>query len=221
MTTEQRTKTPGHDAAPSPLASPAAAGRTKLQRSPLMFVVGVLVLVAGAVFGGFMWTTSDKTEVVAASADVQRGQVITDADLTTVRVGLDPSLRTVPAAQRQTLIGKRAAVDLSAGTLLSPKQVTDALVPPSGMSVVAVPISSDLVPKVPILAGDSVRLVQTPAAGGELVKGGLAVTAEVVGVTSDEPRTVVDVLVPNARAAELAALAASGRVALVLDSRAR
>jgi hypothetical protein len=89
------------------------------------------------------------------------------------------------------------------------------------MSVVAVPVDAGLVPRVPILAGDTVRLVQTPAAGGELAASPLTVTAEVVNVTADDRVTVVDVLVPADKAGELAALAATGRVALVLDSRAR
>ncbi|MCW5950692.1 MAG: SAF domain-containing protein, partial [Propionibacteriaceae bacterium] len=158
MKTEQQTKTPGSDT-PRPAASPVAAGRSKLQRSPLLIVFGVLVLAAGAAFGWFMWaTTSTASEVVAVKADVQRGQIINAEDLTTVRVTLDPSLRTVPASDLQTLVGKRAATDLSAGTLVSPDQVTDVLLPPTGMSVVAVPIDAGLVPTVPILAGDTVRL---------------------------------------------------------------
>ena len=222
MKTEQKTKTPGSDSVPRLAASPMAAGRGKLQRSPLLIVFGLLVLVAGAAFGWFMWaTTSTASELVAAKQDVQRGQIISAEDLTTVRVTLDPSLRAVPGSDLQSLVGKRAAADLTAGTLVSPDEVTDALLPPTGMSVVAVPIDAGLVPRVPILAGDTVRLVQTPASGGELVASPLTVTAEVVNVTADDRVTVVDVLVPADKASELAALAATGRVALVLDSRAR
>ena len=169
MKTEQRTKAAGGDVTPRPVASPVTTGRSKLQRSPLLVVLGVLVLAAGAVFGWFMWaTTSTASEVVAAKVDVERGQIITAQHLTTVRVTLDPSLRTVPGKGLQSLVGRRAAADLSAGTLISPDEVTEVLLPPSGMSVVSVPIDAGLVPSVPIRAGDTVRLVQTPAAGGEL-----------------------------------------------------
>jgi len=222
MKTEQRTKAAWGDATPRPLASPLATGRSKLQRSPLLMVLGLLVLATGAVFGWFMWaTTSSASEVVAAKVDVERGQLITAQDLTTVRVALDPSLRTVPEKDLQSLVGRRAASDLSAGTLVSPGEVTDVLLPPTGMSVVSVPIDAGLVPSVPIRAGDTVRLVQTPATGAELAPTPLTVTAEVVSVTVDDPTTVVDVLVSADRADDLAALAATGRVALVLDSRAR
>lgn len=223
MKTEQQAKPPGRDAAPArTVASPMASGRSKLQRSPLLMVIGVLVLAGGALFGWFMWSTgSTAAEVVAARVDVQRGQVITAQDLTTVRVTLDPSLRTVRGTDLASLVGKRAAADLSSGTLVSPDEVTDVLLPPTGMSVVSVPIDAGLVPSVPIRAGDTVRLVQTPATGGELAATPLSVTAEVVSLTVDDPTTVVDVLVSADRADDLAALAATGRVALVLDSRAR
>lgn len=222
MKTEQHVKAPGRDANPGPVASPMAVGRSKLQRSPLQIVLGVLVLAAGAVFGWFMWaTTSTATEVVAARVDVERGQMITAQDLTTVRVTIDPSMRTVPGSDLQTLVGQRAAADLSAGTLVSPDQVTDLLLPPTGMSVVSVPIDAGLVPSVPIRAGDTVRLVQTPSTGGELATNPLTVTAEVISVAVDDPTTVVNVLVPSDKAGDLAALAATGRVALVLDSRTR
>jgi hypothetical protein len=89
------------------------------------------------------------------------------------------------------------------------------------MSVVAVPINAGLVPTVPILAGDTVRLVQTPATGDDLEPSPRTVTAEVVSVLSDDRLSVVNVMVPADKASELAALAATGRVALVLDSRAR
>lgn len=222
MKTEQRTKTPGADTDPRPAVSPIVSGRRKLQRSPLLILVGVLILAAGALFGWFMWArTSAATEVVAARVDVQRGQVITAGDLTTVRVTLDPSLRIVPATDLHTLVGQRAAADVSAGTLISPDEVTAVLLPPTGMSVVSVPIASGLVPSVPIRAGDTVRLIQTPAAGGELAATPLTVTAEVVSVAADDPTTVVNVLVSSDKASNLAELAATGRVALVLDSAAR
>ncbi len=218
----QTKKTPGTDSELSAGARPVAAGRTKLQRSPLLIVFGLLVLAAGGVFGWFMWvTTSTASEVVAARADVQRGQLITAEDLTTVRVTLDPSLRTVPGANLKSLVGQRAATDLAAGTLISPQQVSDGLLPPHGMSVVAVPVPAGLVPTVPIHAGDTVRLVQTPEPAGSVTGKPLTITAEVVDVTQGDQDTIVNVLVPAASASGLAELAATGRVALVLDSAAR
>lgn len=220
----QTKKTPGAgtESTPSPGASTMAAGRTKLQRSPLLIAMGFLVLAAGGVFGWFMWvTTATASEVVAAKVDVPRGQVITADDLTTVRVTLDPSLRTVPGSELRALVGQRAAVDVAAGTLISPGQVTVAVLPPPGMSVVSVPVPAGLVPTVPIRAGDAVRLVQTPEAAGSVTGTPLTVSAEVLEVTTGDADTIVQVLVSADKASGLAELAATGRVAVVLDSAAR
>jgi hypothetical protein len=218
MAIEQQVGTAAH----KPVVGPAVPGRRKLQRSPWLVAVGVLVLAGGGVFGWFMWSVSSTaSEVVAVRVDVDRGRVITAEDLTVVRVTLDPSLQTVPAAGLQALVGQRAASDLSAGTLVAPGQVTSELLPGTGLSVVAVPVASGLVPSVPVRAGDRVRLVQTPGQGGEVTVTPVMLTAEVVGITVGDSTTVVDVLVPSDRAAELAARAATGRVALVLDSRDR
>lgn len=220
MTAEPQTKkapASGAQTVPGPVA-----GRTRLQRSPVLIAVGLLILAVGGLFGWFMWAgTTSATEVVAVRVAVERGEVITAADLTTVRVNPDPALRTVPGRDLPSLVGRRAAADLSAGTLLAPEAVADVVLPAAGMSVVSVPLDSGLVPSVPIRAGDTVRLVQTPATGGELPANAVTVTAEVVSVAVDDKTTVVNVVVATDKAAGLAGLAATGRVALVLDSAAR
>lgn len=222
MKTEPKTTTPRSNPTPGPVASTATIGHVRLQRSPLLIAFGFLILAAGALFGWFMWvSTSTASEVVAAKVDVVRGKVITVDQLTTVRVKLDPSMRTLPGAELKTLVGKRAATDLPAGTLVSPSQVSEALLPPQGMSVVAVPVPAGLVPSVPIGAGDTVRLVQTPEPAGTVTGSPMTITAEVVEVIAGEADTIVNVLVPASKASHLAELAATGRVALVLDSAAR
>lgn len=220
MTTEQHTKTAGSGVTPRPPIDAMTPARPRLRRSLLIFVLGALLATAGLAGGWVMWLSKSDTEVVAAALDVERGRVITAEDLVTVRVSLDPSLRTVPGAELQDLIGQRAAADLTAGTLVSPDQVTDDVLPAVGMSVVSVPIPSGLVPTVPIRAGDTLRLVQIPAAGGDITGEGMTVTAELVAISYGDPTTVVDVLVPADKASSVAELAGTGRVALVLDSRA-
>jgi len=69
-----------------------------------------------------------------------------------------------------------------------------------------------------------VRVVATPGQQGEVTdEEQRSITATVVGVypADDSGQTVVSVQVPYDRAAELAARAATGKVAVVLDSRER
>lgn len=206
-----------------PTASPAAGvAPQRLRRRPLWVVVAIALVAAGALLGVLLWQASTTTvEVVAVRADVARGALITAADVGTVRVSVDPALQTVPAGELGSVVGKRAAVDLSAGALLTPAQLAVSVVPGAGESVVGVPIAPGLMPAEGLRAGDRVRLVQTPGTGGEVTDAPRAIDAEVLGVTVGDTQTVVDVVVPSTTAVELAARAATGKLALVLESRAR
>ena len=77
-------------------------------------------------------STSTAHEVVAVRASVQRGEVITREDLVTVRVGVDPALKPIPAAQLDSIVGQRAALDLAAGGLVTADQVAPAVLPAAG-----------------------------------------------------------------------------------------
>lgn len=204
------------------MASPPVPETTKLQRRPSAVVLALVLVCLGGLTGLWLWTSSSAaTEVVAVRSPVERGQLIVPEDLTTVRVTLDPALRTVPASGLESLVGKRAVTDLAAGTLVAPEQVSDAVVPGAGMAVVAVPIAPGLIPSEPLKAGDTVRLVQAPAQGVEVTGAPAEITGTVLNVTPGDTETVVDVLVADNRAGELAARAASGELALVLASRER
>ena len=189
-----------------------------------MVLVSAGLVLLGAVLGVGVWMMSTSSvEVVTARTAIDRGQVITAADLAVTRAAVDPSVQVVPASQLDSIVGKRAASDVAAGTLLSPAQVTDALAPGTGDSVVGVALAPGQLPAEPLRPGDRVRLVQTPAVQGQLPKTLVTLDAQVQSVTpaADGQTTVVDLVVPSSRAAEVAARAATGRVSLVLDSRER
>jgi hypothetical protein len=193
----------------------------KLSRRPFLVVLAVVLLVAGAMAGGLLWASATKAgEVVVVRQGVARGAVITAQDLGTIRVGVDPSLSTVPADQLDSLVGRRASADLTAGTLLAASQVSETVVPGPGESVVGVPISPGLMPVEPLASGDAVRLVHS----GEVPSDSTPtdpVTAKVLRVTPGDTQTVVDVIVTADKAVQLAQWAGSGKIALILDSRAR
>ena len=122
------------------------------------------------------------------------------------------------------MVGQRAAVDVAAGTLLTREQVTATVLPASGMSMVGVGLPAAQMPGEPLLAGDRVRIVTTPgpqAEVGQSAPSTIAATVVGVRVNEENGQNVVSVLVPEGDAAQLAARAATGNVALVLDSRER
>jgi SAF domain len=215
-------------ASTTPAATATVQAPPRFRRRPLVILAGVAMVCLGAVLGLWAWTAgTTQTEVVAVRASVQRGAVIGASDLMRVRVGLDPSLRTVSASGLAALVGKRAAVDLSAGSLLTPDAVTSAVVPGQGLSLVGVALTAGQLPSAPLVNGDAVRIVSTPAKGADASGSPRVLAATVASVTTvGDAKTggvhfVVDLLVPAAAAADLAAEANSGNVALVLDSRER
>lgn len=196
-----------------------------------LFAAMVALVCLGAL--GNLWlvqATSDTATVLAARSTIERGAVISGDDLVAVRVGADPSLQTVAADQLDDIVGKRAAVDVASGSLLTPGSVTSEVLPAEGFSLVGVSVTPDLMPGTALMAGDLVRVVATAgqqgainpakteveAVAGEVVS---AVTGE--DVTGQGASTVVTLQVPAEDATTLAAMAATGNAAVVLDSRAR
>lgn len=195
------------------------------RRRPVLFALMAALVAAGALLAAYAYSSIDNTQAVLVVAqDVPAGAVIGAGDVRVVRLSVDPALTPVTEDARAEVVGRRAAVDLLAGTMLTANQVTDHLVPAVGQSLVGVSLTASQMPAEPLAAGDAVRIVatrddQAPAGGQAPV----TFTATVVDVAFDEVsgQTVVDVSVPQDQSADLAARAAAGRVALILDSRER
>lgn len=199
----------------------------KLRRRPVLTLAGAALVVLGALVGVWVYlATSESTDVVAVRSTVMRGEVIGAEDLAVVQVGSDPSLAVVPGSDLEDLVGRRAALDLAAGSLLTQEAVTKQLVPADGESVVGVAVTPQLMPGEPLVAGDRVRVVVTAGTQGDpaMVEDPVLTEAEVVSVrapdvATGQQATVVSVLIDAAQAPAVAQYAAAGRVALVLESR--
>ena len=190
---------------------------------------GMLLLVALGALGN-VWLLSAATnaqEVVAARSTIERGSLIERDDLMVVRIELDPSLSTVPGDDLAGLVGQRAALDVAVGSLLTVDAVSAEMVPPAGRSLVGIGVDMSRVPGTALLAGDVVRVVSTPDVTGLTAETGQrAFEAVVVGIEQGTDATgisqaILTLQVPTADAAGLAAMAATGNVAVVLDSRER
>ena len=205
---------------------PPAPARPKERRRPLLIAAMVALVCSGALVSAYAYLSSSATEnVLAVRETVNRGEVIEAEDLMTVQVGLDPALTPLEASELEDIVGQRAAVDISAGSLVTDDSVADTVVPAEGESIVGVSLTAAMMPAEPIYVGDVVRIVSTPGDQGEVREGiePTTVEASVVGVRQipETGETVVDVAVPEDQAADLAARAATRKVALVLDSRER
>lgn len=211
------------EAATNPGTATVAAP-PKLRRRPLLFLAGVALVIVGALLAVWIWSSnSESTEVVAVRDTVMRGETIAADDLISVQLTPDPALQVVPASRAQEFVGMRAARDMTTGSLLTQEAVTDEVTPAAGQSVVGLALTPSLMPGETLVVGDAVRVVATAGGQGDptSVTQDFAYDAEVTDVlpTTATGQTVVSVTVPDSEAAELAKWAASGRVALVLQSR--
>jgi hypothetical protein len=196
----------------------------KLRRRPALLAAALVAICLGALLAAWAWSATTNTqEVLVARHAIERGSVIEADDLARVRVSADPALKPVPSSQFDQVVGQRAAYDVAAGGMLTPDSFTGAVVPSDNYSIVGVALTPAQAPGLDLATGDHVRVIVTPAQGEQLPTGvPQSSEATVAGVhVSEEGQLIVDLLVPHADAAVLAARAATGNVALVLDSRER
>jgi hypothetical protein len=193
----------------------------KIRRRPVHIVAAVAAIFIGAAIAAWGWTAATTSEaVVAARTTIPRGAVIAADDLITTQISGDNALKVVPGDDIDELVGKRAALDIAAGGLLTPEMATDDNMPPAGQSIVGISLTPAQVPAITPRSGDKVRLVATTGEGGETSSAApLTTSAEVIDSSTDEVsgNTVVNVLVPYADAAVLADRASTGNIALVVD----
>ena len=207
------TSAPGEQFAPPP----------KLRRRPVLIAASVAAICLGALAS--MWayqSTSDAHSVLAVRQTIERGDVITAEDLMTVNISVDPALKPLSADQANSVVGKHAALDMSAGGVVTQDQITEQALPAKGSSVVGIALTPGMLPANQMRVGDQVRVVVTPGQQGEMpTTDPDSIQAVVVGVAKDETtgNAIVNVQVPTNDGPMLAARAATGKVALVLDSR--
>ncbi|MFI6326531.1 SAF domain-containing protein [Nonomuraea sp. NPDC050556] len=189
------------------------------QRRRGLLLFGVIVVAGGGVLAYHTVNElSDRTQVVVMSRDVPVGQSITVNDVTTTMVGAEDLVATVPGRELPRLIGMRAAVDLVSGMLVQRKLVTDQLVPLGDQQLVPIAVKPSRLPARGLRPGDFVLVVSTPdtpTAKPPKIEG---VVDQAKGPDTDG-LMVVDLIVKNMDGPTLAALAAEGRVALVLNPR--
>ncbi|MGW8767855.1 SAF domain-containing protein [Streptomyces sp. NPDC055815] len=206
----------------------AAAGFRARRRRPGMYALAVALIAAGG-SGGFLafQATGERTPVLAVAHAVQAGDVIKDADLIEAQVQLDPALKPVLAAERDKVVGKRAAVALTPGSLLTQGQATTRTLVKAGERLVGIGLKTSQMPATRLSPGDKVLVVATPSEGqtgaGEdgKQKEPVQIAARIVKVGEKQATTgdtVVDVAVPSQFGPALAAQAATGDVALVVDA---
>ncbi|MET7456258.1 SAF domain-containing protein [Streptomyces sp. NPDC005574] len=183
-----------------------------------------LIAAGGAGVAVLLLQVGDRTEVVTVVRDVQVGQVLREGDLGKASIALDPAVKSVRSDDLDSVVGKRAAVELRPGSLLAPSQVTRDSLVKAGEQLVPVGLEPKQIPATALVPGQRVELVHVPAQGGaDAGKTSEAVPQTIDGrvekASSAAPGTgvvVVDVATSAAEGPVAAAWVAADALRLVL-----
>lgn len=206
-------------------APPGPLKPTRARRRPALIALGLALVALSVLASVYLTSTLGRTyQVLAIQGEIPRGAEITAANIATVELPTGPTLLDPVLAEdfdQYVDQGKVATTSLTNGQLLTQDSVADEVGPAAGQSIVGIALAPNQMPgSLTLQAGDKVRVVETPATGGEPpAEAPLAITATVAGTHGSDlgEQTIVDVEVASSNAAALAARAATGRVAIVLD----
>ena len=194
----------------------------------LRLLVGVVLGVAGALAGLLTFREAGRRiEVIAIARTVPFGQALVVEDLRAATLPTDSGLAAMPWTAVDGVVGRTAGTDLLPGQVLTAAAVVNAAPPAAGEALIGVAVKPGQLPGAGLSPRDEVLVVPTTAtpsdtrsratagAGSEPIRATVLRTGE---VDAAGQRTV-DLLVRETAAAEVAGLAASGQVALVLVAR--
>jgi len=210
---------------PAGARSPDQVPRRPRRRSvPLAAGGVVLVVVCALVFAEGWLKAGNRQPVLALAQPVAAGQVITAADLETVRVSAAGPLSLVPASRQAEVVGSTAAVSMPAGSLLAGSDIGTPP-PVKGQVRLGLALKPGAYPP-DLAAGQDVDVLATPAAAASgSSSSGAAPAALPVGeavvlsvspaaASSGSGDTVVEIQVAADAMPQVAAANAAGQIAL-------
>jgi SAF domain len=194
------------------------------RRNPKWIALGIVALCLGGLLSYVIYARiASETAVVAAAHTVYRGETIEQSDLATITLRGGSLPHTIPAAQLNDLVGKRAAFDLVEGSVISSTAVTETAIPLEGRAIIGLKLTPGRAPGNLLLPATRVRLIAMPAAADSSTTDKLAGSIFVGSVidqsqAADGMSILVNVEVDAGAAPTIATLAAQDRVAVVRDA---
>ena len=196
--------------------------RVRNKPRPAIIALAIALIVTAGLAAAYIYTSTGRTmEVYTAVNAISRGDVIEASNLSTVEIPDNQEIPSFGITEVDDMLGQTAVVDIPAGTLISPNNIAADAGLAQGQSIVGISFTPNQLPPYPLVSGDPVRIVDTPVTQGDPPAGvPESIAATVVAVRFDDVsgNTVVAVSVGEYAAPGLAARAATGRVALVLDA---
>ncbi|HEY8543822.1 MAG TPA: SAF domain-containing protein [Acidimicrobiales bacterium] len=241
-TAGNRVGAPGAPAAPKPVSAPptrpVAPPRRLGRRNPApvasspgglptrrrwgRFAAGVTLALLGAwVFAAIYVSAGQRVEVIALARDVPMYAEIDEDDLRVVRVAADPSVKTIDADRIDDIVGRRAAMPLPEGSLLSGDQlfVEDVSLPGPGEEIVAGIIKEGQAGPSVLVPGRQIRVHVTPKDREEEPVSVDAVFYSVGKPDENNGERTIEFIVERADAQRVASAAGEKRISLTLPGQ--
>ncbi|GAA3865399.1 SAF domain-containing protein [Tessaracoccus defluvii] len=185
----------------------------RARRSPRLIALGLLLVAGGGIgAAALVGSGDDVVPLVVMAADVRRGDVIGDGDLTVIELPASSGVQGMPAADLPSLVGERALMDLPKGAFPLARHV-GAEPLPAGQTLVGLRLPIGKLPATELPPGTAVRVVGVGDGTQTTVD---AVVARAPSLLDDGTSFALDVRVADAEADLVARLAAGDQVALVL-----
>ncbi len=182
-TLERTKKTTPAGEAPSERFRLPGPSRT---RRPLTAVASAAVVFASiAVFASIYSGAGHQTSVLIVTATIEKGQLISGSDLGQSSVSTSGGITPIPVSSAPELSGRRAAVTIPAGSLLTSGDLTTAQPIATGDAVVGLALKAGQLPSSGLVPGDQVMIVETASPGAPLTAA--PVTAVPSGPTVPPP----------------------------------
>jgi hypothetical protein len=194
------------------------------RRNPKWIALGIVALCLGGLMSYVIYAqVASEAAVVAAAHTVYRGETIEQSDLATITMRSGSLPDAIPAAQLNDLVGKRAAFDLVAGSVISSTAISDAALPAEGRAIIGLKLAPGRAPGNLLLPGSRVRLIAMPPATDssttDKLDGSIFVGSVVdQSQAGDGTSILVNVDVDAMAAPTIAMLGAQDRIAIVRDA---
>ncbi len=124
-----------------------------------------VVFASISVFAASYSSANRQSPVVIVTTTIEQGQPIVESDLGQASVAISGGVTPIPVSAASELSGKRAAVTIPAGSLLTTSDVTGAQPIGVGDAVVGLALKAGQLPSSGLKAGDRVMIVQTAIPG--------------------------------------------------------
>lgn len=196
------------------------------RRRPALIALSVALIAAGGLGSAAFYQMGDqRVPVLAVARTVPYGQTISAEDLRVVEINDAPGLRPIGSGSKAAIVGKRAAVELRAGTLLTSDQVTERIAIQPGETLVPIAVDATRMPVQRVTPGTRILVVTAvPGAGGPANSAAAqpsTIAATVIRSSTGDPnsgsgKSVLDVAVPAKDGPVLALQVSEGRFSIVV-----